>query len=164
MNRSARRSSGYTLLELVLVLVVLAIVSAMAAPSLRGFGAGRKADEAASQFVSLTRWARTQAIADGCPYRIVIDAAAGTWRVQVQEIDTFIDVDGPLGKQFTAPEGVQVSTNAPAEQGLNVINFDALGRADPADVVFTGPRGEVGVTCELPIDEYHVVTDAEART
>ena len=44
------QSRGYTLLELVLVLAILAIALAAVAPSLSAFAAGRKAEDAARQF------------------------------------------------------------------------------------------------------------------
>lgn len=160
-NRGLGKVSGYTLLELVLVLAILGVVLAAAAPSLGGFGAGRKADEAAARFVALTRLARSRAISDGCLYRIVIDTKTSSWWLQVQEIDTFTDVEGPLSSVFSAAEGVTLETSAPMDQALHVIEFDALGRAQTADVFFIGKRKEVAVTCDLPTTDYHVVTDDE---
>lgn len=152
---------GFTLLELVLVLVILAIALAAVAPSLSGFGTGRRAEEAAAQFVSLTRWAHTQAISDGCVYRIAMDVQANRWWIQMAEDDDFIDVTGPFGRAFTCPEAVTIDTDAQADQGLRYIRFDASGRCDVANVTFKGARGQVQITCDAPIDDYHIVRDAE---
>ncbi len=73
----ARRRSGYTLFELVLVMAVLLIAAGMAAPSLRNFARGRDAGDAAEQFVAVARWARTQAIAQGAVYRLNVDLTPG---------------------------------------------------------------------------------------
>lgn len=152
---------GYTLLELVLVLAILGVALAAVAPSLRGFGTGRLTSEAAIRFLALTRFARSQAISDGCPYRITIDVANGTCTVQMQEIDSFVDVEG---RSFKAAEGVRLETTAPLDEGVHCIEFDPTGRSGPADVVFVGSRGQVTVTCDLPTDEYRISTDDEVRS
>src|SRR5688572_1587989 len=56
---------AFTLLELIVVLLVLSVLFAMAAPSFSGFGAGRAAHQTASQIVTLARWAREQAVTEG---------------------------------------------------------------------------------------------------
>src|SRR2546428_10956970 len=61
---------GFTLLELIVVMLVLSVLFAMVAPSLSGFGAGRAAEQTASQIVTLSRWAREQAITEGRSYRL----------------------------------------------------------------------------------------------
>ena len=163
MSDRALTTSGYTLLELVLVLAIIAITVAAVAPSLSGFATGRKTEEAAAQFVSLTHFARTQAISDGCVYRIAIDVAAGRWFLQVESGDGFAELDSPYGRTFTVPENVQIETDASISDGLHVINFDASGRSDLATVKFVGPRGTVEVVCDAPIDEYHILREQEVR-
>src|SRR3982751_5148497 len=74
-SRPRSRSRGFTLLELIVVLLVLSVLFAMAAPSMSGFGAGRAAKQTASQIVSLSRWARERAISEGRTYRLNFDTA-----------------------------------------------------------------------------------------
>lgn len=152
-------SSGYTLLELVLVLAVLAVALAAVAPKLSGFGQGRKAEEAAARFVAVTRWARSQAISDGCNYRIVLEPEAAQWTVQVESGESFADVPSPLGRSYSAPEGVTMESDAPLEEDQQVIYFEASGRSDVATVTFTGSRGSVTVVCDAPIDDYHILRE-----
>src|SRR3954464_11941493 len=76
MNRnrpSSRRA--FTLIELMLVLLVIAIALGTVAPSLRGHSRTSKLRDTAEQFVTLTRLARTRAMSTGQPHRIVIGAA-----------------------------------------------------------------------------------------
>src|ERR1041385_6637144 len=84
MNQS-RRTSGFTLLELVMVMVIFCIVMALAAPSLRGFWAGRQTRDAADQILTLTRWASSQAAADSQVYRLNLDTEARTYVVTSQD-------------------------------------------------------------------------------
>ena len=50
---------AFTLLELVLVMVVICTVLAIAAPSMRGWNQGNKLKDAATEFIALTKLART---------------------------------------------------------------------------------------------------------
>lgn len=159
MNERIFTSSGYTLLELVLVLAVLAVALAAVAPTLSGFGQGRKAEETAARFVAVTRWARTQAISDGCNYRIVLEPDAARWTVQVESGDGYEDIHGPLGRSYSAPEGVTMESDAPLEEDQQIIYFEPSGRSDVATVTFTGSRGSVTVVCDAPIDEYHILRE-----
>ena len=56
---------GFTLLELILVMVILSTVLAMAAPSLSGFFGSRQTHDTAAQILALTQLARSQAISEG---------------------------------------------------------------------------------------------------
>ena len=156
-------SSGYTLLELVLVLAIIATALASVAPSLSGFVKGRKTDEAAMQFVALTHWARSQAVSDGTSYQINLDTQAGKWWISVEEGDSFTDVTGPFGRVYTVGEGVQLETDIPVIDGRRVITFDAYGHSDVGVVRFLGNKSEIEVACDAPVDEFHVVKPAEVR-
>src|SRR3972149_3661562 len=72
-NMQSERSVGFTLLELILVMVILSTVLAMAAPSLRGFFASRQIQDAAAQILALTQFARSQAVSEGTTYRLNFD-------------------------------------------------------------------------------------------
>src|SRR5687768_10165499 len=79
LSTSAR--PAFTLLELIVVLLVLSVLFAMAAPSFSGFGAGRAAHQTASQIVTLARWAREQAVTEGRAYRLNFDPVNGVYFV-----------------------------------------------------------------------------------
>lgn len=156
-------SSGYTLLELVLVLALIATALAAVAPSLSGFVKGRKTDESAMQFVALTHWARSQAVSDGTSYQINLDTQAGKWWIGVEDGDSFTDVTGPFGRVYTVGEGVQLDTDIPMVDGKRTITFDAYGRSDVGVVRFIGNGSEIEVACDAPVDEFHIVKPGEVR-
>jgi type II secretion system protein H len=64
------RFKGFTLLELIVVMVILATVLALAGPSLRGFFGSRQLPDTAAQILALTQFARSQAISEGIIYRL----------------------------------------------------------------------------------------------
>ena len=144
--RLARVCAAFTLLELVLVLSILAILLVAVAPALSGFAVGRRPGQAATEFLALTRLAHSNAIARGMTYRILIDPAHGRWWLANDESGTS-PAEGEMGHVFLTPDGVQLSTNAPAVNGLPTLQFTPDGQITPAVVTFRGPKNAVQVAC-----------------
>jgi prepilin-type N-terminal cleavage/methylation domain-containing protein len=63
--RTARWRSGFTLIELILVMGVLAAFAAVVVPNLSGFLKGRDLAHEGRRFVALTQFARSEAISTG---------------------------------------------------------------------------------------------------
>jgi type II secretion system protein H len=154
----ARRGAGrgFTLLELVLVLAIMAVVLGAVAPMLGGFVNGRKADNTAARFVAVTHWARSQAITDATTYRVVLDTAQGEWTVAKFDGTAYVDAEGTMARTYYVDEGITMSAECPKVDGEATITFDPSGRGDPATVRFAGSRETVEVVCETPLDEFHV--------
>jgi Tfp pilus assembly protein FimT len=160
MSGQSCTSRAYTLLELVLVLAIIAATLAMVAPSLSGFARGRRAEEAARQFVSLTRWARSQATTDGVSYQLTVDPSLGQWKLTVQDdTDSFTDTPGPFGRVFSVPEGVEIQAELPIVEGQQTITFDASGRCDTGTLHFIGFGSDITVTCTAPVEVYRILKD-----
>ena len=96
-----------------MVMMLLCVVAAMAVPSLRGFGRGRKVGSAAAQVVSLAQWARTQAITRGVPHRLNVDPETGTYWVTLEQDGVFDFAGEEFGRTFQAPEGVTIDWYGP---------------------------------------------------
>src|SRR5580765_396353 len=89
---------GFTLLELVLVLLILCIAAAASAPSLVGWGRASAVRDAGDQFLSVARWARTQALAESTVYRLNVDANSGTYWVTVQQGMNYVPPGNEYGR------------------------------------------------------------------
>lgn len=97
------RHRGFTLLELVLVLVIAATALAMAAPSLRGWRRGAALRSSMDQVQMLTRLARSEAIAKGKVHRLEFSE---NMEFQLKMLDRHAVVQGGTGQGLT-PMGVQ---------------------------------------------------------
>ena len=64
---------GFTLIELIFVMALLAGVMAMAAPQLSRFVQGRDLREESRRFLALTRYARSEAVSQGIPMSLWIE-------------------------------------------------------------------------------------------
>ena len=157
------RARAFTLLELVLVMVIISIVLAMVAPSLSGFSAGRDADFAAAQLVSVGRWAREQAISEGRVYRLNFDESSQTYFVTAQVGGTFVRPEVEFGQLFEVPEGVVMAWTAPREGGVAVIDFFPSGRCQPALVTAVARDGqETRIASLSPTEPLRVLEPGEA--
>jgi Tfp pilus assembly protein FimT len=151
-------------MELILVMLVISVVLALSAPSLRGFFASRQTADAAMTMMSLTKYARSQAVAQGRRYRLNIDAASGTYWLAVQQGGAFVDLNSEMGRRFQLPEGATVSLrlDAPGSDAAYV-QFYPNGRSDTATIEIRGRQGDVFlVTAPAAIEPFRVISPSEA--
>jgi len=114
---------------------------AVVAPSLSGFGSGRKLDNAVDQFLSTTRWAQNQAVMDAQPLAIQIDPSANTYLVTTVNGDTRTPVAGEFGQAVELPSGFKIAMVSGGSES-NVILFYPDFRCTPAVVRFTSNLNE----------------------
>jgi Tfp pilus assembly protein FimT len=77
-----RDNRAFTLVELILVMTMMIIVIGVIFPSLEGFFHGRNLDNEARQFLSLTRYGQSRAIAEGIPVELWINPGQETYGLQ----------------------------------------------------------------------------------
>ncbi len=134
-------SSGYTLTESVLIISIIGILGASAAP--RFFAANETDTRFYRQdLLSSLRHARRLAVASRCPVQVDF-SASGFELLQRSSCDSgtysqdvFDPGDGSPGYSQTAPSGIAVSST------LDPLYFDALGRLvdgsnQPTDATIT---------------------------
>ncbi len=155
MNPRAR--VAFTLVELILVMALLGIVLAVSAPALSRFFRGRTLASEARQFVSLTRYGQSRAVAEGVPMMLWMDTQRGTYGLQQETGYGNVDakaVDFRLGKDLAIavadmpPRGsVSVQSAQAAQPDPNVprLHFQPdgfIGEASPRSVVIRENKGE----------------------
>jgi len=107
--RRRLQKSGFTLIELILVMMIIALIATMVAPRLRGFSIGRRSNDAAREIVGMAHYARTQAITEGRLYRLNFDVKAEKfWLTAEDDTGAFVAPSGDIGEQVTLPDGVQM--------------------------------------------------------
>ena len=140
---SRRRASAFTLIELVLVLALIAMLLAAAAPRFSGFGRGQRLDNAVESFLAAARHARGQAIATAMPHRLEVDAGRGVYWVSRFEGQSFVPVAGEWGRETTLPEDVDIAIERFDESNSPALDYAANGSGTPVTVVFTSAWGRV---------------------
>ena len=95
MNFS-KRKSGFTLIELVVVMTVLMTVLAITVPKLSRFFTGRTLDEEAKRFLALIRYARSEAISRSAPMELWVDPVIGHYGLSPSVGYSFADNKKPI--------------------------------------------------------------------
>lgn len=175
MTRRTVTSRGFTLLELVLVMMIMVIAVGIVAPRLANWNRGQDLRNAAEMFISVTRYARSQAIAEGTMYRIQFNAEAGEYQLKKQErvksadgFAQFIAINTTMGQLLKVPEGGKIQLTVTTVDGqptdtTECINFYPNGRAQKATVIISDKTGrQITAECASPMEEFHVTLETKS--
>jgi len=165
MLYSRSRTSGFTLIELILVMLILVFVVAMIAPSLRGFGVGRRKNDMATLIVGVANYARTQAVTEGRTYRLSFDPQNPAFQLTVQAGTVFQPLRNDYGNRVDFVDGIRVKTDIAQQPDGVHIDFHPDGRTDPAHIWLTDKLGDsIEVACESATEMFRVLTPQEMTT
>jgi prepilin-type N-terminal cleavage/methylation domain-containing protein len=166
---AAQRTSSraFTLIELILVMLIIAIALAMAAPNLRGWSHGSQLRNAGDQFLTLTRYANAQAISEGKKYRHKDDPGQGRYWITVQQgQDQFVNVTSEFGQVYSMPEGMQITLSDLQSKPVDSVDFYPSGRVTPAHVRIAGSAevGAVDIEAATPAEGFSYVTQQQGAS
>lgn len=155
-----------TLLELILVMVILSTVLAMAAPSLRGFFASRRGDDAAAQILALTQFARSQAISEGIIYRLNFDVQEHICWLTALKAGTYERLETGFGKAYTIPQDLVIELEDIEQEDQEVyLAFTPYGTVTPATVRLIDRRGRaLEITCPTATESFSIVESERIYT
>lgn len=92
------RSPGFTLVELIIVMALLALVTAFAVPSLSRSMRQRNINDEAARLLALTEYARSEAVSQGVPMSVWLDPKGQRFGVEPK---TGFEGDVARDKEFS---------------------------------------------------------------
>jgi type II secretion system protein H len=134
-----RRAAAFTLVELVLVMALLCVIYALAMPSLSRSFHQRNLDQEAMRVLALTEYARDEAISQGVPMEVWIDAQAG--RFGAKSLDGY-ENSGARSKEFTLVSGLHFEVSEESSFG------STHAAASPAPVTPMAPKASAAPKSE----------------
>jgi prepilin-type N-terminal cleavage/methylation domain-containing protein len=126
MTKSGRHRTGFTLLEVLLVMAILVILVAVSFPSMMAMYGDSKVRGAADEVVGAWAEARARAIDDGVPYRFAVMPGKERYRIAPDSPEfwdgskeTSDDADDGRVKTGSLPSGIvfQLGQNLSSEAG-----------------------------------------------
>ena len=145
---------AFTIVEMVVVIVLVAVLAGMIAPRLGGAGQGAKLRASARRFFVTAQYARDFAATHRCDCRVVLDPAKGEYYLIYQpdpqrRPSEFRRIRGGPGKGEQLGEGVRfglVRSESPFRRDGAIrkdrgITFHPSGQSDAAVVQITDGRG-----------------------
>ena len=137
------KNRGFSLLELIVVLVLLSLSIALVAPSLSRFSKSVELKAAAKKIAAILRYSRSEAITKGKVYQVLFDSNLLLVKVQSMESEDQQEEEKKEAKNppkaFTLPPGIQMkeikteSTQYPSD--LPAIEFYPNGGSNGGDIL-----------------------------
>lgn len=132
-NRKGRPACGFTMLEMMIIVVIIGIVAALAAPSFLASGPRIKARTEARNVLNFIRLARSNAISNGSQYGVYVDTANKKYLL-------FKDTYNPSGMSYDMADST-ISGPVPLP---NDVTFNSTFTGNTVIFLSTGRASESG--------------------
>ncbi|MFI4859634.1 MAG: prepilin-type N-terminal cleavage/methylation domain-containing protein [Phycisphaerales bacterium JB063] len=110
--KHTRHQPGFTLIELILVLIIIGALLAVVAPSLRGLRSSTRLSDTAEQLLSMIHLASNRAATEGRPYRLVIDETEHLCWIEAQTAGGFERPQSSYGKKIELNPQLVIETDS----------------------------------------------------
>ena len=139
--------SGFTLIELILVMALLTVVISLTAPKLSRFFHGRTLDSEARRLLALTRSGQSRAVSEGVPMDLWVDAERGEFGLAAEPS---FETSDPKAVEFVSDSGLKIEVVARTVTAT-ATTFNRAREASTASTPRVVPaRGELPAVRFLP--------------
>ena len=146
------RDKGFSLIELIVVMILLSLTGALVVPSLSRFSKGVELKGAVKRVAAILRFSRSEAVNQGKVYQVFFDAELRQVRVQPAETEEG-KAEGepaeqkPSQKIYIMPPSVQIKEVKAEEpefpSELPTIEFYPNGGSNGGSILLDGGDGKV---------------------
>jgi type II secretion system protein H len=146
MRLTVMNHKGFTLIEIIVVLVIIGIIAIFTVPYFGGFANRTKLDSACRTWMAYANYARSQAVMQGVNYRMTCDLDQQTYTLTYEALSTeiagqYISPNDSWGQPVSLDssiriESIQLDQNSPQDSGVINIAFTPRGTANDIVVTF----------------------------
>ncbi len=118
-------SRGFTLLELIVVLVIISLTSALAVPQLTGALSGTNSKTAAKKIAASLRYARSRAVSEKIIYIVILDTDKNRLTLMsATKAELSSEEHSDKAKVCVLPEGLTLKSGTEREKDKHEFNND----------------------------------------
>jgi type II secretion system protein H len=137
-NGGRKQNGGFTLIELIVVMLLLGIAAAFVAPHLGSFFRGRVLNSEAQRLLALTHQGQSRAVAEGVPVLLWIDAKQSSYGLITQSAAS--EPDDRVSR-FTVDSTLTIEASSPNPLRESESNDEKLGGPDGLPAIRFMPDG-----------------------
>ena len=149
IGKANRDSKAFTLIEIILVVVILAIVLAIAVPSFTGKFKGLHLQQTVDDLRTCSRWAQAMAVGEHRIYAVAFDKERKSYSIlrsaedETSVTGEFGPVPSSLGRRRMIPEDVQLKVQS------DRLHFYPDGTIDPGTIEVLSGEKRITLTSTL---------------
>jgi len=136
-----RRNGGFTLVELIVVLIIIGVVFLVTYPRLSGLMSGRKLMRVTAELAARLDYIRSRAVAERRVFRVEFNRSENKYRVSWEEDTGTIE-----GAWETLPEFISIKRfkqkKIDYSRGQSAIDFFPRGNSTGAEIELATDRGD----------------------
>ncbi len=157
-----KRENAFTLVEILLVVVIMGVITVLAAPKFSRTYAGIELRKAADDLAYRMRYAQSYAVTNNTLARLEFDPSSMQYSLARQSDDetssgTFEKIANDLGARVSVPAGIAMSF----EEGETAIDFYPDGTIDKRRISFCRKEECVFVSTQKQRGQVHVFRQSD---
>jgi type II secretion system protein H len=154
---TSRTTRGFTLIELVLVMLIIGLMLTIVVPSMGGLLKSQRLDQGARTIAGMLKEARVRAAGDAKAYRMVIDTEDSTCWLEVLTPQGFERPESSVGKIVDLGDDLMFELEGGTEEGTRLmVRVEPDGMAELAQVTVTRKQDgkQLAVFCRTPTEAF----------
>ena len=159
MSRLGRTTRGFTLLELILVMLIIGLMLTVVVPSMGGLLKSQRLDQCARTIAGLLKEARVRAAGEVKPYRLVIETEDNTCWLEALTSQGFERPEASHGKILELGDDMLLALEGGTEEGTRLmVRVEPDGMAELAQFTITRKQDgkQLAVYCRTPTEAFIV--------